>query len=618
MSRLDPIQRVLQADAAKVKAEQSLGPIATLLPTYTSSSSRLLGYILDMSYDEATIVTCDAWKRKCGGVPKNSFVIIRLNSSIAALTPEETLRPALILGRVIQPVATPLSADIQQTIFSIHKVQAVVDPYTDAELQWGALKVAILGTYYDDESRDIIFGNDIDSYVSPHFYEVYVPTAEHLTLLINSFVHASNPMEIGILRYTETQTAPRQNVPVFVTLADFIGNRTALFGKTRMGKSNTVKIIADMILRSGAHVGQLIFDLNGEYANINEWDQTSLYALHQERCIRYTLNPRPKIVEGVPAPQALKVNFFQQVELGHSVITSLYREIHRQQPPNYLQAFLEWSPCDEARLVEQFPNFGDRTRYIRARSLYFAVLVKANFACDSQQKIQLSLSKPIRIQLGQIPEIRRIAAKAESWTNGRPEIADVQQIKVAIQIYTGLYRLWQEEQNRHERSTRKTTRRTSPRRELPGSQLLEDDISLPSGLWGEEDGEELNQEQNNEEVEEEENEKDAEELLFPTSKRTGDPYFDPIHICFLRMLGDRSISGVQYLIPFGRYHALTGSNIEADIVQYINSGKTVLIDLANADEVLTRYYSERISYAIFSEQTKKFTEGILVVSPSSY
>src|SRR6266516_5454281 len=76
------------------------------------------------------------WKRKCGGVPRNSFVIVKLNESAAGVTPG-SVRPCLLLARVSETATTPVAADIQSTIFQIHKVQAKIDPLTNAELQWG-------------------------------------------------------------------------------------------------------------------------------------------------------------------------------------------------------------------------------------------------------------------------------------------------------------------------------------------------------------------------------------------------------------------------------------------------------------------------------------------------
>ncbi|MCL4552038.1 MAG: hypothetical protein M1305_00565, partial [Candidatus Marsarchaeota archaeon] len=208
MSMRNPVETVLERDEADTiaKTNDQLGPAARIVATYNPDTDSLLGFVLDMSYDEATIVTCDAWKLKCGGVPKNSFVIIKLSGSAGRPRSAGSTKLAVILARVLEAVPTPLSNEIQQTIFSIHKVQAVPDPYTSAELQWGALKVAILGTYYDDDDGGLVFGNDIDTYMSPHFYEVYVPLPDDLDLLVNTFVCDLNPIVVGVLRYTETQT----------------------------------------------------------------------------------------------------------------------------------------------------------------------------------------------------------------------------------------------------------------------------------------------------------------------------------------------------------------------------------------------------------------------------
>lgn len=138
------------------------------LPT----GKRLLGFLLQMGYDEMSLVTCDAWKKNCGGVPRNSFVIVKLNEKAAGVT-VPAARRAIILARISATTTTPVANDIQSTIFQIHKVQATVDPLTSAELQWGALSATILGTYYDNADGSIGFGNDVDNFMSPHFYEVY-------------------------------------------------------------------------------------------------------------------------------------------------------------------------------------------------------------------------------------------------------------------------------------------------------------------------------------------------------------------------------------------------------------------------------------------------------------
>ncbi len=619
MYEMDPIKAALEDDEAAVVAQQATptGPIGKLVMSCKATDNNLLGFMLAMSYDEATIVTCDAWKRKCGGVPKNSFVIIRLNPHVAKLSSGEIPRSALILARIIEPVATPLTVEQQQTIFTIHKVQAVVDPYTNAELQWGALKAAILGTYYDDDESQITFGNDIDSYMSPHFYEVYVPNAKDLEMLINSFVSKTNPITIGELRYTETQTTRNPlKVSIKVSPQDFIANRTALFGKTRMGKSNTIKVIANMILHSGKKVGQIIFDLNGEYGVPNKWDSTSLFALHQDRCVRYTLNPHPKTFEGVVDPITLKANFYGQVELGHSIIVSLFKEEHGSKIPNYILPLLDWAPCDSEHMKERFPDFGDQKRYYRAQSMYFAVLAEASYIHDPNLKVPLCLTKAIRIRLGQNEEVRKVSPEmARSATSAKPEINDYQSVRKAIQIYKQLYKLWIAEQAREVKGPKidqAKIKKRDPKSEQSGDEQTakheQEKKGDSIGLWPLEQSDDAG---NDEELNGGEEESENEEPLFPYSKRSGDPYFNPIHECLLKVLGDRNVSGIRYLIPFNKYHHITGGDIVQDIVKHANAGKTIIIDLANADEVITRYYSKLVSDAVFRSQTAKFTQGTL-------
>jgi hypothetical protein len=554
--RARSIGGALEADESAVlrRVNGPLGPIGHLADKYTPEAANLLGFVLDLSYDEATFITCDAWKRACGGVPRNSFVVVRLNPRVGRSWAGPTAKPSLILARVVEAVATPVSAEMQQTVFAIHKVQAVLDPFTDQELQWGALKAAILGTYYDGEDG-VTFGNDLDSYMSSHYYEVYVPDADDLELLVNSFVAALHPETIGHLRYTETATISRgRPVPIKVSPADFVANRTALFGKTRMGKSNTVKIVCDMLLRTMLPIGQVIFDLNAEYGRLNEQDKTSIFHLHPERCERYSLNPRTPEDEKPVKP--LRVNFHSQVELGHAIINALWPSEHANRP-NYVIPLLEWEPCDvddvgRKKLEARFPDIGEKTRYLRALSMYHAALLKANFAAPDRMWIDLHVTKDIRAAIAEEEVVAGVhAAMANLGQNparNGEDLPDRIPLAAAEPVYRQLWQLWKA---------------------------------------------------------------DPESKLFKTGAKSGRAYFDDIHVSLLRMIADRDVSGSLYLMPFARFHHPTGGRVTADIVKLVDEGKTVIVDLSNSDEVVARYYSELIAQAIFAHQTEKFAAGTL-------
>ena len=101
--------------------------------------------------------------------------------------------------------------------------------------------------------KDSRFSGDVNNIVSAHRYKVYSPPEELLNLIVNGTVRETNRFGIGRLRFTECELpfvrpAPEPEIEVLVSTDDFKGFRTAMFGKTRMGKSNVVKIIAQSIL----------------------------------------------------------------------------------------------------------------------------------------------------------------------------------------------------------------------------------------------------------------------------------------------------------------------------------------------------------------------------------
>ncbi len=71
---------------------------------------RFVGYVLDLGYDKATIITSDPYKRAVGGIPRGSFLI---------MAPEkmEEMPPHFTLLRVMDVAPTPLNTHVQQTYF---------------------------------------------------------------------------------------------------------------------------------------------------------------------------------------------------------------------------------------------------------------------------------------------------------------------------------------------------------------------------------------------------------------------------------------------------------------------------------------------------------------------
>jgi len=236
-----------------------------------------VGYTLELNYNEAIVITSDPFKLAVGGIPRNSMLIM-----VPTQSPET---PYFVVLRVLDGAPTPLAKEMQETYFELQKRDMPeLDIFTSAELQWGALKTEILGMFYmnpdEDKVDEVEFSADLNNYESAHKYVVYAPNEALLDMMVNAMVPATSRFTIGKLRRTECRYAgssiPAPNVDVSVSTDDFIGARTAMFGKTRLGKSNAVKKICESIIvttKDEHDVGQLIFDINGEYANDNPQDE---------------------------------------------------------------------------------------------------------------------------------------------------------------------------------------------------------------------------------------------------------------------------------------------------------------------------------------------------------
>ena len=235
---------------------------------------RFVGYVLELGYESAKIITSDPYKLAVGGIPRGSFLIMTPNNP-------GSLPPHFTLLRVTGVSPTPLSNQVQQTYFELHKKSMPeLDVWTQSELQWGALDCDVLGMFYADplDMQRLAFSGDVNNVVSAHRYKVYAPDEPLLELIVNGTVKPEQQFDLGILRTMEcglVSNSQGPRIPVRISMKDFKGCRTAMFGKTRLGKSNVVKLIAQGMLEATKEdnsVGQLIFDINGEYANDNPQD----------------------------------------------------------------------------------------------------------------------------------------------------------------------------------------------------------------------------------------------------------------------------------------------------------------------------------------------------------
>ncbi|WP_288567565.1 DUF87 domain-containing protein [uncultured Treponema sp.] len=351
---------------------------------------RFIGYVLDINYDGATIITSDAYKKAVGGIPRGSFLI---------LVPSDykEYKPHFSLLRVKGITDTPLKSQVQQTYFEMQKKSMPeLDIWTQGELQWGALECDVLGMFYanPNQTDKLSFSGDVNNVVSAHRYEVFAPDEELLDMIINDTVRNEFKETIGYLRTMECQfdieKQQQKQIPVKISMKDFMGCRTAMFGKTRLGKSNVVKLIAQNMIdatKETHNVGQLIFDINGEYANDNPQDNnSSIYSANKDVCEVYALTKR----EGTPSKE-LKLNFYEQFDTCKTIIGRFLDQAG--QKANYVNAFasVELPSLEEIKGME----IGDQIRAIRKVQIYWAILKEAGFKADETGLGRLGLYNKI-------------------------------------------------------------------------------------------------------------------------------------------------------------------------------------------------------------------------------
>lgn len=493
---------------------------------------RLAGYVMNIGYDKVVITTNDGFKKAVGGIPKNSFLI---------MIPEdyEEHSPHFTLLRVLETAETPLSKDVQQTYFELHKrAMPELDPFTANELQWGALTTEVLGMFYQNpnDKDKLEFSGDVNNLDSPHRYKVYSPTNDLLHLITNALVPTENRFEIGKVRLTECRlTMPGMDlpsVPVFVSTKDFMGTRTAMFGKTRLGKSNVIKVIAESLIETASVgkpqlVGQLIFDIDGEYANDNPQDgSTSLKTAYQDKCVVYSFNPKDASIK------SLKLNFYEHPERSLQILGKFVEESKRH--ADYIKSFITASIPSLESLHEM--EFNEKIRAKRLILMYWAILKKAGFDVDEKR-----LSEKMELNPSLKADLREAI-----YDGNPPKIKSLDDVVIEFE-------------------------------------KLQDFIN-----------------------------KTPDSDLLISSSGSKKPLFEVDERALLKFLNPGSYySGTKVISPYRIYHDENAGNTNDEIIEFLEKGYTVILDLSNSQPNLVNHYSEDLTKAVFHHQVEKFTNDQL-------
>lgn len=381
-----------------------------------------VGYVYNLRYDECFVQTNDAFKHGVNGLPHNSF-LLAAGFDPARFDTAPKIDQEVVLLRVLGPAPLPQDGDMVRTRIEHHQrrreterlpgdVNDGLDPMTASELQWGGMRCRVLGTFFMEDGQ-LRLGSDIENFMSLSRMRAFKPRGASLELIVNhvnpevrakardeaikaGFKDTPKPIDMGTVRYTSTARLHRGTgeplVKVQIQPADFLARRTAVLGMTRTGKSNTVKTTVSAValaaMKSDIRVGQLIFDVNGEYANANHQDDGSSIADVFPNTVRY------RAIE-TAGFEDLRTNFYSECAQALGLIQALFKA---EKSPAFsgqdLDAFMA------ATLEEpDKADHGDHQRWERHMSTFQCILARAGFRQPAGLKIRVPRSKTLVKQL---------------------------------------------------------------------------------------------------------------------------------------------------------------------------------------------------------------------------
>ncbi len=506
-------------------------------------------YYLD--YEKAYLLIADAWKQKVGGLPQGVFIL-------AFYENENDEVDECLLLRAICPTKLPTDSDVIASMVEFYKdnlktsgKHSQLDDYTRYMFSFSGLECRILGTFFKNNSGQIQFGADVENFYSAHHYVAYKPIGEVLEFIVNfrdrnSVVGNSTNIPIGKVRYSSSRRFQegQEKVSVYVNPQDFLGKRTALFGMTRTGKSNTVKKIIQATTEQRSRsknvsevtvssieenlkqfddsgfpkykVGQIIFDINGEYANANLQDEgTAIFEKYAYITTRYSVLEKANF-------KVLKVNLYNEIEAGFDLINNFLAG----ESGDYVKSFLS---VDLMEPEER--ESSDYTRWERKIAAYKCCLYRAGFEPPKNYKIKFQGNKEINSKINDINPANGITFdEAIRWFTWVAENCDN---NVFFKEY----------------------------KNNKGHDWVDEDLRTL--------------------------------LVFLTRKRN--------------LTGSVNISGYKKLNPLKPYHtSLNDTAFEEDIVNKLREGEIIIIDLSQGDPKIQQTFSERICKCIFRDAMDHF------------
>lgn len=437
-------------DLSSDSRSAALSELASLI-----QPEQYIGDLISLDYASADILIHDSHRTRVNGVPYGCLLVAsRVTPAGPPPTDHLDGRASLILLRVSGSAMLNSDIDINRTRFEI--VQRSNDTefnFDDAQqtdqftlnlLRYSGVKCRILGTFRayqpePDAEWQLHFGADISNFYAGQGMKIYKPIENALQKIVNYRSDESRhttTRRIGCLRYSAAMKEEEtpESVTIEVAAEDFIAQRTALFGMTRTGKSNTTKTIAAALFKlreseRSVRVGQLIFDPNGEYANDNPQDQG---------CIRNLKYEDPDYVNEVhtyglfshpfdPCRHITKFNFFGDWEpssppndndLLESKLRTLYQgkqiidDALSEETGAYVAAFCNVDLTADADTKDH----GEYNRFRRRLFVYRSILAETGFRYRGTANVSGLFGKELRDLMAKSDDMEQYVKHLESGT----------------------------------------------------------------------------------------------------------------------------------------------------------------------------------------------------------
>lgn len=326
-----------------------------------------IGWTFSIDYDTALVMTNDLWKAKAMGIPHNCF-LVAVSFDPKSFSSVDENEKEVILLRVIRSTKLPQDDDMIRTKIDSFQERTDVfenensemDDITRNMLQFGGLECRILGTFYLHDGK-LWMGSDMESFSTSTRLSVYRPHGEALEIIANYIdpIRKGDAEEkagnlglkgkiesfpIGTIRYTSTDRLHRKHpdaqlVTVNIEPSDFLARRTAVLGMTRTGKSNMIKQLVSVVKRvadeGDIKIGQIVYDINGEYANANEQDEGAIADIYDDT-VRYRMIKTTGFKE-------LLTNFYSEINEGFLILRNELEETGDDKSSDYMKAFVNLS-----------------------------------------------------------------------------------------------------------------------------------------------------------------------------------------------------------------------------------------------------------------------------------